>query len=158
MLGLKLNHFSKNLSRKATHKNGFISNVFSHEVLQNLSCEECSSKMRRIFLRFLWPKIGFHCSVQLHFVVHLQLCWWKLHYYPKTPCLWKGVPRPTPFFSLISKISFEGHLQNLHKNPLGFKTWMEVVRQILMMLEISSVRGFLQSSFKCLWGVIDKIR
>ena len=57
------------------------------------------------------------------------------------------------FFLFMSKISFEGHKQILQKISCGFKTWMEFVRQIMIKLKTSSIRGFLQLPFDALLGV-----
>ena len=61
----------------------------------------------------------------------------------------RGPSTNSNFSKLIFKISFEGHNQNLQRNPDRFKTWMECVRQILIKLEMSSIWGFLRSSFLC---------
>ena len=47
------------------------------------------------------------------------------------------------FFLFLSKVSFEGHTQNLQKNPCGFKTWMGFVWQIVIKLGTSSIWVFL---------------
>ena len=49
----------------------------------------------------------------------------------------------------------EGHNQSLQRNPCRFKTWMKFVRQILIKMEMSSIKGFPRSSFEVLCGVIN---
>ena len=52
-------------------------------------------------------------------------------------------PIPTSRFLFLSKVSFEGHIQNLQKNSYCFKIWMGCVGPILITLGMSSVWGFL---------------
>ena len=58
------------------------------------------------------------------------------------------------FFLFTSKISFEAHTckQNFEKNPRRFKTWMGFAGQILIKLETSVIRGFLQLPLWCPLG------
>ena len=46
-------------------------------------------------------------------------------------------------FLFLSKLSFEGHTQNLRKKSCWFKIWMGFVGQILIKLITSSIWGFL---------------
>ena len=46
-------------------------------------------------------------------------------------------------FLFLSKVPFEGHIQNLQKNSCWFKIWMEFVGPILIKLWTSSIWGFL---------------
>ena len=50
------------------------------------------------------------------------------------------------YFSFLSKVSFELHIQNLQKIPCWFKIWMGFVGPILIKLWTSSIWGFLQLS------------
>ena len=56
------------------------------------------------------------------------------------------------FFIYVKKISFEGHKQNLQKIPCTLKSWMGLVIQILIKLETSFIRAFLQLSHWCPLG------
>ena len=47
------------------------------------------------------------------------------------------------YFLLLSKVSFELHIQNLQKISCWFKTWMGFVGPILIKLWTSSIWGFL---------------
>ena len=46
-------------------------------------------------------------------------------------------------FLFLSKVSFEGHIQNLQKNSYWFKIWMGFVAPKLIKLWTSSIWGFL---------------
>ena len=46
-------------------------------------------------------------------------------------------------FLFLSKVSFEGHKQNLQKISCWFKIWMEFAGPILIKLWMSSIWGFL---------------
>ena len=46
-------------------------------------------------------------------------------------------------FLFLSKVSFEGHIQNLQKNSCWFKIWMGFVGPTLIKLWTSSIWGFL---------------
>ena len=46
-------------------------------------------------------------------------------------------------FLFLSKVSFEGHIQNLQKNSCWFKIWMGFVGPKLIKLWTSSIWGFL---------------
>ena len=46
-------------------------------------------------------------------------------------------------FLFLSKVPFEGHIQNLQKNSCWFKIWMAFVGPILIKLWTSSIWGFL---------------
>ena len=46
-------------------------------------------------------------------------------------------------FLFLSKVSFEGHIQNLQKISCWFKIWMRFVRPILIKLWTSCIWGFL---------------
>ena len=52
---------------------------------------------------------------------------------------------PSTYFKIFyfSKVSFEGHIQNLQKISCWFKIWMEFVGPILIKLWTSSIWGFL---------------
>ena len=45
-------------------------------------------------------------------------------------------------FLFLSKVSFEGHIQNLQKNSCWFKIWMKFVGPILIKLWTSCIWGF----------------
>ena len=45
-------------------------------------------------------------------------------------------------FLFLSKVSFEGHIQNLHKISCWFKIWMRFVGPILIKLWTSCIWGF----------------
>ena len=45
-------------------------------------------------------------------------------------------------FLFLSKVSFEGHIQNLQKNSCWFKIWMRFVRPILIKLWTSCIWCF----------------
>ena len=47
-------------------------------------------------------------------------------------------------FLFLSKVSFEGHIQNLQKISCWFKIWMEFVGPKLIKLWTSSISGFLR--------------
>ena len=54
---------------------------------------------------------------------------------------------PSTYFKIflfLSKVSFEGHIQNLQKISCWFKIWMGFVGPKLIKLRTSSIWGFLQ--------------
>ena len=51
--------------------------------------------------------------------------------------------RHQDFFLFLSKVSFEGHIQNLQNNSCWFKIWMGFVGPILIKLWTSSIWCFL---------------
>ena len=53
----------------------------------------------------------------------------------------------------LSKVSFEGHLQNLQKNSCWFKIWMGFVGPILISCERLPFEVFLSCLCEGLWGV-----
>ena len=56
-------------------------------------------------------------------------------------------------FSFLSKVSFEGHTQNLQNSSCWIKIWMGFVGQILIKLRTSSIWDFLLLPFDVLLGV-----
>ena len=68
-------------------------------------------------------------------VLWADLC---LHWFPETCCPWYQ----QQLFSLISKISFEGHYQNLQRNPCRFKNLNGVCRTNVKLVWNAFYLGF----------------
>ena len=69
-----------------------------------------------------------------------------------SPHRWPVTRKMFPFDDVIMKISnisFAGKA----KNPCWFKTWTELVLQVLMKFETCCIQDFLQSPFDVHWGV-----
>ena len=75
--------------------------------------------------------------------------------YQRLPVSDKGSQYLQQFCSIIFKISFQGRNKDLQRKPCRFNTWMGFVRQILILLKISSIWGFLQSFFEVMCRVIN---